>query len=330
MRILFTCAGRRGYLFPYFRAAAPDVEILAADADSHASALLLADRAFLLPPMEAEGYRRTVAELCRRERVDLVFSLHDYDLAHLAALREELAAAGTRAVISSPEVIDRCTDKLRTSEFLARQGLPAPATWPAARAIELAGRGELGFPLFLKPRRGSASIGIHRVEDRERMEAIARLREDYLAQECLVGVEYGIDVLNDFEGRPMAVTVKRKLAMRGGETDRSVTVKEPDLIELGRRTGEALGHVGNLDMDVFVTDTGPRILELNPRFGGGYPGSHVAGADYPGKILALVRESRRPERLDEYEEGVYCFKSIAPIGARLSDLASYRRIGEGP
>lgn len=330
MRILFTCAGRRGYLFPYFKAAAPDVEILAADADPHAPALLLADRSFLLPAIEAKGYRPAVADLCRREKVDLLFSLHDYDLAHIAALREELASAGTRAVVSSPAVIDVCTDKLRTAEFLAEHGLPAPATWPAARAIEMVRRGELGFPLFLKPRRGSASVGIRQVEDLECLVTEARVRDDYLAQECLTGVEYGFDVLNDFEGRPIAVTVKRKLAMRGGETDRSVTVKEPDLVELGRRTGEALGHVGNLDMDVFVTDTGPRVLELNPRFGGGYPGSHVAGADYPAKIVALVRQARRPDRLDDYEDGVFCFKSIAPLGARAKDLTRYRRIGEGP
>jgi carbamoyl-phosphate synthase large subunit len=165
------------------------------------------------------------------------------------------------------------------------------------------------------------------VDDVVELRAFVPTPATFLVQELLEGDEYGVDVLNDLEGTVLAVTVKRKLAMRSGETDKSVTAKVPEILELGRRTARALGHVGNLDMDVFLTPKGPAILELNPRFGGGYPGSHVAGARYPRKFLDSLLARPPKGSLDDYEEGVYCFKGIGLTVARQTDLDAFPRLG---
>ncbi|HHX65024.1 MAG TPA: ATP-grasp domain-containing protein, partial [Chloroflexi bacterium] len=107
-----------------------------------------------------------------------------------------------------------------------------------------------------------------------------------IIQQCLSGDEYGLDVVNDLDGNHVCTFVKRKLAMRGGETDRAITVRHHALEALGERLGRALGHIGNLDCDVFMHGDQPVVLELNPRFGGGYPFSHIAGANLPAALVA--------------------------------------------
>lgn len=157
---------------------------------------------------------------------------------------------------------------------------------------------------MIKPRWGSASIGIVEVEHVEDLapsyhlvrRQLARtilarasagdLERAVLIQERVPGQEYGLDVVNDLDGRHVATFARCKLAMRAGETDRAVTVESRELERIGALIGEQLGHVGNLDCDVFVDQGLPRVLELNPRFGGGYPFCHAAGADLPAALLA--------------------------------------------
>jgi carbamoyl-phosphate synthase large subunit len=111
--------------------------------------------------------------------------------------------------------------------------------------------------------------------------------ESVLIQERLSGAEYGIDVINDFRGQHVTTFSRRKLQMRGGNTDRAVTIDSPQLATLGRTLGERLGHIGCLDCDVFVfPDSPPVVVDLNPRFGGGVLFSHMAGANLARALVA--------------------------------------------
>jgi carbamoyl-phosphate synthase large subunit len=210
--------------------------------------------------------------------------------------------------------VETCFDKWQTSSFLAGCGLEAPRTWLSlADACAALARGETSFPLVIKPRWGTASVGIDSANDLEELElslALAKkrvrrtiLRDVHasehdaciLIQKHVCGEEYGIDVVNDLDGRYACTFVRKKLAMRAGETDRAVTVRSERLEALGETIGRRLGHVGILDCDVIVNEDGCYVLDLNPRFGGGYPFSHVAGADVPAMYLAwATREQCQP------------------------------------
>jgi carbamoyl-phosphate synthase large subunit len=309
LNVLLTCAGRRNYLVEWFREALQGRgAVMVADASADASALQEADRGFLVPAVTDPGYVDVLVELCRREQVRLLCPLNDLELPALARSRERFLAAGTFPVVASPAVVDLCFDKLATFEHLRRLGIPAPRTWAtldeARAALE---RGEVSFPVVVKPRWGTASIGIDQAESLEELELAwrigsARLARTFLAgpsaadpgrallvQERLSGQEHGLDVVNDLAGNHVVTFVKRKLAMRAGETDRATTVAHAPLAELGRRIGEALRHVGNLDCDVFADGDRLSVLELNPRFGGGYPFSHAAGANLPAALVAWAR-----------------------------------------
>jgi len=92
------------------------------------------------------------------------------------------------------------------------------------------------------------------------------------------------------EGNNVAVSVKQKLAMRAGETDKAITVDIPEVYEMGRKIGENLKHIGNLDVDIMQRANGDYcVLELNPRFGGGYPFSYEAGVNMPKAIIQWVK-----------------------------------------
>ena len=121
--------------------------------------------------------------------------------------------------------------------------------------------------------------------------ATASVGDEYIMiQEKLCGKEFGLDVMNDLTGRNVGVSVKQKLAMRAGETDKAITVDIPEVYEMGRKIGENLKHIGNLDVDIMQRANGDYcVLELNPRFGGGYPFSYEAGVNLPKAIIQWVK-----------------------------------------
>jgi carbamoyl-phosphate synthase large subunit len=315
---LLTSAGRRNYLVEYFQEALRGQgKVFAADAKSSAPALQEADGVFLVPPIGHKHYLDALLEFCQQEQIRLLVPLNDLELPYLAAARGRFAEVGTTVVVSSPEIIGRCFDKWETHRFLQAQGILTPKTYlslsDAQAALE---RGELSFPLVLKPRWGSASIGLEFPQDDDELELSFELSQRRLArtalagvgggardhailiQEFIVGDEYGLDIVNDLSGRYVTTFVKQKLGMRAGETDSAVTVSSPRLQALGEQLGRSLGHLGNMDCDVFLGPEGAWVLELNPRFGGGYPFSHVAGANLPAALIAWARgEAPEPDWL---------------------------------
>lgn len=308
INILLTCAGRRNYLVDYFRQAlAGRGQIFASDAVASAPALQEADRAFLVPTVTDPDYFNILLGICQEHHVRLLFSLNDLELPLLARQRDQFLAVGTIPVVSSPTVVDLCFDKMATWNFLQGIGVPTPLTFVTlAETQSSLSRNELAFPLVVKPRWGTASFGIDYPESQEEMNLTwelgrLRLQRSFLlaastdkercliAQEKISGTEYGLDIVNDLAGRYVTTFVKRKMAMRAGETDKAVTVSHPALEAVGRRIGEALGHIGNLDCDVFVDGERYWVLELNPRFGGGYPFTHRAGANLPAALIAWAQ-----------------------------------------
>ena len=113
-----------------------------------------------------------------------------------------------------------------------------------------------------------------------------------------------MDVLNDFQGNHFGTYVREKLAMRSGETDKAISVIDERFHVLGRKLGEALKHMGNMDCDVFEKDGELYVLELNPRFGGGYPFSHEAGMNTAAVYLEWLKGNADVQRFDRYQAGL--------------------------
>jgi len=316
MNVMLTCAGRRNYLVKCFQEALNGRgQVFAADTSANAPALQQADKGFVLPSLNQPAYMDALVTICRNHRVILLISLNDFELRLLAMHRTRFLEVGTIPVISSPQIVDTCCDKWKTYEFLKASDLETPATYLSlTHAQEALLRGDITFPVMVKPRWGSGSVGIEYSEDGRELEfdyarAKKRLSRTLLSQmkgadpeRCILiqkrldGQEYGLDVVNDLEGRYVNTFVRQKIGMRAGETDQATTVKSPWLEGIGAVIGRKLGHVGVLDCDAIVTEHNYYVLDMNPRFGGGYPFSHIAGANLPAALLAWANQEQPDAR----------------------------------
>lgn len=322
MNILFTCAGRRTYLLKYFKKNVAEGDmIVATDMQLSAPALQAADIKIQVPVVYDKQYVDITLGICKQYAINALISLNDLELPILAENKAKFEALGVKVIVSSPEVIDICFDKYKTAQWTESIGLNAPKTYVRlADAKAALANGEISFPLFMKPRWGSGSIGLETIDDMEDLEvyynllfrkvkktilAMASVGDEYIMiQEKLTGKEFGLDVMNDLQGNNVGVSVKQKLAMRAGETDKAVTVDIPEVREMGAKIGRELKHIGNLDVDIMQRANGDYcVLELNPRFGGGYPFSYEAGVNMPKAILQWLKGEKVDPKILQPEYG---------------------------
>lgn len=325
MNILFTCAGRRTYLLKYFKEnlSAGDL-IVATDMQLSAPALQAADIKLQVPAVYDPNYIDVCLRICKEHSINVLISLNDLELPILAENKLRFEELGVKVIVSDPHVIDICFDKYKTALWIEELGLKSPKTYVRLEDAKKAlAEGEISFPLFMKPRWGSGSIGLETISDMEELDiyyhllfkkikktilATVSVGDEYIMiQEKLTGAEFGLDVMNDLNGNNVSVSVKQKLAMRAGETDKAVTRDLPEVRDMGCKIGESLKHIGNLDVDIMLRANGDYcVLELNPRFGGGYPFSYEAGVNMPKAIIQWVRgESVDPEILTPHYDKMF-------------------------
>jgi carbamoyl-phosphate synthase large subunit len=266
----------------------------------------------VIPPCTDPSYVDRLLDICGENDVGLLVPRLDREYAVLASHRARFLELGTVPIVSEPRNLALCEDKVATNQFLNDCGLRTPRTWLSlAEVYQALDSGEVCYPVVVKPRFGVGSVGFEEASGARELALVHELavmraarhrplsrpmtaEESVLVQERLSGVEYGIDVINDLQGQHVATFSRRKLQMRGGNTDRAVTVDSAQLAALGRTLGERLGHIGCLDCDVFVfPDSSPVVVDLNPRFGGGLLFSHMAGANL-ARALVAWRQGETP------------------------------------
>lgn len=321
MNILFTCAGRRNYLINYCKQILNGQGIvLATDMSKLAPAMSDADISLLVPSIYSEDYIPNLLSIVKEYDINAIISLNDLELPILALHKQAFADLGAEIIVSDSSVIDICFDKIKTRDFLLSIGLNTPLTYSNYNdALDAIKSGKLTFPLVLKPRWGSASIGIEFPESLEELELAYKLlmiklkktilfeasKNDLdaaiLIQQKLNGPEYGMDIVNDLDQEYFTTVVRKKLSMRAGETDKAVSVIDQRFSDIGEKISTHLKHIGNLDCDVFEQDGELYVLELNPRFGGGYPFSHEAGMNTIQAYLAWLAGEKLESSFNQYK-----------------------------
>lgn len=332
MNILLTSAGRRSYLVKYFIDALDGEGLVHAGNSSYSAALQVAHKAVITPLIYDSTYIDFLIEYCKANDIAAILSFFDVDLPILAKSKDRLRKEGISVVVSDYEIIRICNDKWETYNFLRTGGFDTPATFLSIDSVERAlSEKSVGFPLMIKPRWGMGSIGLFEAETWKELEVLYEKckkailgsylsyesREDpdrsVLIQEKVTGEEYCMEVINDLDSRYINTFVKRKKDMRGGEDQNAVTEKNPLLERTGMMISNLLKHVASLDVDCFVHDCVPVVIELNARFGGHYPFSHLAGANLPLAIINWLKGKPVERALLEIDYGVEGYKDINPI-----------------
>lgn len=331
MNILLTSVGRRKYLIEYFK------EAMAGGGEVHAAnsmetlATQAADFSFISPNVYDKNYIPILLDYCKKSSIKALLSLFDVDLLMLAKHREDFAEIGVKALLADEASILICNDKWKTFQCLTELGVGTPRTYLTLNdAKQAVSSGKLSYPVIVKPRWGMASIGLYTANDRDEMNVLYRKSEKdafdshlkyessftpdtaIIIQEKLDGTEYGIDVLNDLEGNYVATWVKKKIAMRSGETDLGETVSPKPFEGIARILSEKIGHEALLSVDCIVIGADIFVTELNCRISGHYPLSHLAGVDLPRQILKWLAGEGTDNSLLQCKEGLLMAKDLVP------------------
>ena len=305
MNVLVTSAGRRVSLVQAFAEAVKvrGGHVFAGDASGLAPALYKVDGAFRLPPVKSEAYIPELLSLVQAHDLGLIVPTIDTELEVLAENAQAFADAGCKVLVSSPAFVALSGDKWLTQRAFAEHDVDVPQGWTVA---ELTGA-ELPEQLFVKPRDGSSSRDIYRATPETLTSILARV-PNAIIQEELTGPEITIDALIDFDGRPLHYVPRIRIRTLAGESIQGVTIADDDLRGwLERLLGVAaeLGARGPITLQAFLTERGPVLIEVNPRFGGGFPLAYAAGGHYPDWLLALLHGEAVEPRLGSYTVGLY-------------------------
>lgn len=311
MNILVTSTARRNDFIHFFREAYKKLQIsgqiIVCDPEYNAPSLQMGDVSYVTPHYADPGYVRTLLNICEKHDVKGVFPLNDLEVCSLAQQKPDFEKRGIQVFVTDPVTINKIRDKGNYEEMMSVLGIAVPRTFKSLAAAEEALlRGEVKFPLILKPRNGSASVAIEYANTLEELRyaylhvvekisfaAISTItkvkpEQNVLIQEVVGGDKYSVDIFNDLEGRYLTHFIRKQLMMRGGDVDRCLTCDHEKLGEMAQLIGEKLGHVGYLNMDVYDDGKNYYVIDINPRIGGGYSFSHMAGADIPAAVLALL------------------------------------------
>lgn len=309
--ILILSAGTRNKIVQYFKKAVGDGgNVIATDMSELAPAVYEADKFYKVPRMTAEGYIDVIFDICKKENITGVLSLIDPELSLLAQHKADFEALGVTVIGSSYDLCERALDKMDMFAWLESHGYNCAKSYTDKEAFfRDVEAGLISYPVFVKPVRGSASIAIAKVQDRETIDLLFAHNDNLMIQEFLNGQEIGADVYIDMvSGEVVSIFTKKKLVMRAGETDKAVSFKDEKLFALIEKFAKESGWSGQIDIDIFEVDGKYYISEVNPRFGGGYPHAYECGCDHMELILRNLAGKANSKQIGQYEENVYMMK----------------------
>lgn len=342
MNILLSSVGRRPYLVRWFQDALTanghHGRVIAADLDPLSPSRAFADEFVQAPPVTDPGYRRWLGDLLTERNIGVAVSINDFELSEWAQLPTTPQWRPlVRLTAESQALVE---DKYAMSLAIGELGLHTPRTWLGGTAPEsVDGQGSF----VVKGRFGSASRGLRFAEASNLAEAITEatrevttrqgcpaLEQDEVAprdlvivQERIIGPEFGLDVVCDLTGDFAGVLARRKIAMRAGETDRAESVDGAPFRDVARGIATAVPHTGTIDVDVMVDAEGDfYVIDINPRFGGGYPFSHLAGARIPDAYVAWAAGLPVADHWLRSEAGVIGGKCVEAVRVTSSEAHS--------
>jgi carbamoyl-phosphate synthase large subunit len=302
--VLLSSAGRRIGLWNCFRESLNGKgRVAIIDSSRTAPAAHIAEQARLVPHCKSPQFLPEVLQLCRADAVSVIVPTIDTELPVYAAALEQFKSAGTTVCISSTETVLLGADKTVTHNWLSQSGFPTVRQ--ALPSEVLREKASWPLPLIAKPYNGSASVGVRLVTSWTELELLRSESLDYIVQEKASGREFTINVYVNRQGQCVCAVPHWRMEVRAGEVSKGITVKDPRLVSLARRIAEALpGAYGPLNIQCFMEDSGePKVIEINPRFGGGYPLAHRAGARFTSWILEEL-EGHKLSYFDGWQDGL--------------------------
>lgn len=323
--ILFCSCGRRVQLLQFMKESLGEgCRIVATDLQATAPALYVADTHHLVPPISSPHYLPTVMEFAQNEGVQAVTTLIDPEIEILARHRSEFEKLGILVLVPDAETAHLCFDKYEMYSHLMAHGIRTTLTYDTMEHFrEGLDKGEIGFPVFIKPRTGSGSVGAHKCETLEELEAYWQEgKYSYIIQEFMASGDCDADVYIDcISHRPVAAFSKRKIETKIGGASKTISFKDPKLFDFIRKICKVFTFYGPVDMDFWYKDGEYYLSEINPRFGGAYLHAYGAGVDFFRLIQRNMQGKENAENIGDYDEDIVMMMYDSVVIKRRADLA---------
>lgn len=310
MNIMILSPGRRVEIVDYFiKALDGQGNVITLDMNPYAPGLYSGDKYYCMEKdfENIKGYVSDIIDICIKEEIKAIITLIDPELPMLSEYRKSFEGKGIIPIISDSDLATVTLDKYAFYDRF-KDRLPVVRTFKDKDTVyEEMKNGRLFFPLFVKPRRGSGSEGLRSIVNMDEFGACHET--DIVYQPFSKKKEYGCDVYFDMiSGSIKRVFIKEKLNMRSGETDKSISVHNEEILSVIRKL-EGIGFKGPIDVDVFEDFEGRYLInEINPRFGGGYPHAYHCGQNFMDCIVQNLAGSEIAENIGNYEDGIVMMK----------------------
>ncbi len=299
--------------------------IVATDLSPVAPALSVADKPYLVPRIDAPDYFDKILDICQKEDIKAITTLIDPEISILANHREELLARHILPLCPAEWTAKLCFDKYEMFRYLSEKGVRTVLTYNSLEGLrEGLEKGEVSFPVFMKPVNGSGSVGIGKVHDWE--EAVAKFNDGkftYIIQELMTGGDCDADVYVDcLSHKPVAAFSKKKIESRIGGASKTISFKDPKLFKFIEEVCSVLELNGPCDMDFFIKDGEYYLSEINPRFGGAYLHAYGVGVDFIKLILNNMHGIENEQAIGQYDEDVIMMMYDDVVITRKKNLIS--------
>jgi carbamoyl-phosphate synthase large subunit len=284
--ILITSAGRRVGLVRAFQTEIkknfPNGKVYTAEANPYWSAACrISDGFYSIPRVDNENYINSIYNLCIKENIKIVIPTIDTELIVLSKARDFFFSKNIHVIVSDLDFVLKCRDKRETNSLFKNVNINIPKSISKDNPT---------FPVFIKPYDGSLSKDIFLIKEKEDLTDSIMTNPKLMFMEYISPddfQEYSVDAYYDKNNVLKCLVPRRRIEIRGGEISKGRTEKGVFYNILKEKLHYIKGAVGCLTIQFFVSRTSDCILgiEINPRFGGGFPLSYASGANYPSYII---------------------------------------------
>lgn len=310
MNYLLLSVGRRVELMKEFRASVDNgSKIVATDNSPYAPALYVADKQYIVPRIDTPEYIDVILDICKEENIRAVTTLIDPEIPLLADNRGRFTQYGIEVLAPDSETARLCYNKYEMFKFLRGNGIRTVMTWKTfedtKKAIDC---GEVEFPVFVKPRMGSGSVGARKVLDMDTLHVAFEHDSSLIVQELMAGkgcFDLNADVYVDtISHKPVAIFSKRKISTTIGGANKTISFRDDMLFSFIQEVLSKFEFNGPIDVDLFYKNGQYYLSEINPRFGGSYLHAYGAGVNFIKLIENNLRGRENEVQIGNYEDGI--------------------------
>jgi carbamoyl-phosphate synthase large subunit len=311
--VLISSAGRRVELVGAFKQAAQKIAtdslVIACDVNPGMSAACqVADISVQVPRADSPDYIESLLLIAEQNKIGLIIPTVDTELIPLAASQERFADEGIHVSVPELDFVMLCRDKRKSAKLFSTLDIDYPRIQDPR---------ELTFPCFVKPVSGSSSAGAKLLKKKSDV-LDADLSNSGLMFMDFIGPEYDeftVDAYFDLSGSMKCLVPRQRIETRAGEISKGITRKGPLYAKLVAVMDRWKGARGCITLQLFYNSSNADMfgIEVNPRFGGGFPLAHAAGADYPLWILQELFSSQKTEFFDTWEENLLMLRYDAKV-----------------